>query len=101
MGVVVEKDVGVVATTAEENFEVYMLGGGMARAADETDDLSGFHLLSYLHVVLRLMAVESDESVAVLYLDAVAVTAVIARLDDLSIEGSEDIVVGFCLNVNT
>ena len=78
VAVVVEEDVWIVATTTEEDFEVHMLGGGAARAASEADDLPGLHLLSHLHEILRLMAIEGDESVAVLNLDAVAIATVVA-----------------------
>ena len=47
------------------------------------------------------MAVQGDEAIAVLNLDAVAVATIVARQDDLSIEGGENIVVGLCLDVNT
>ena len=101
VAVVVEKDVRIVATTTEEDFEVHMLGGGAARAASEADDLSGLHLLTHLHQVLRLMTIEGDESVAVLNLDAVAVAAVVARLNDLTVESRADVVVSLRLDVNT
>ena len=101
VAVVVEEDVRIVATTTEEDFEVHMLGGGAARAASEADDLSGLHLLTDLHEILRLMAIEGDESIAVLNLDAVAIATVVARLDDLTVESSKDVVVGFRLDVNT
>ena len=100
VGVVIEEDVGVVATTTEEDFEVHMLGGGAARAASEADDLSGLHLLSHLHEILRLVTIEGDESVAVLNLDAVAVATVVARLNDLAVESRKDVVVGLRLDVN-
>ena len=78
VAVVIEEDVRIVATTAEEDFEVHMLGGGAACAASEADDLSGLYLLSDLHQVLRLMSIERDESVAVLNLDAVAIATIVA-----------------------
>ena len=101
VAVVVEEDVWIVATTTEEDFEVHMLGGGAARAASEADDLSGLHLLSDLHQVLRLMSIEGDESVAVLNLDAVAVATVVARLNDLTVESRADVIVGLRLDVDT
>ena len=101
VGVVVEKDVGIVATTTEEDFEVHVLGGGAACATGEADDLSGLHLLSHLHEVLRLVTIEGDEAVAMTDADAVAVAAAVGRLDDFAIEGCSHVVVGLGLDVDT
>ena len=101
VGIVVEEDIRIVTASAEEYFEVHMLCGGMASTARQSDDLPGFHLLSHFDEVLRLVAIERHQSVSVLNFDAVAVATVITCLDDFTVEGSKNVVVGSRLDVHS
>ena len=73
---VVEDDGRVEALAAERHLEMEMLCGGPSGTARKTDYLACLHLITLLHHVLTLMAIERFQAVGMLDADAVAIAVV-------------------------
>ena len=63
---VVEDDGWIQALAAERHLEMEMLCGGPASAARKTDYLTCLHLITLLHHILTLMAIERFQAVGML-----------------------------------
>ena len=95
----IEEDDGVEATAVELCLEMQMLRRCTTSAPCKSDYLSGSYLLARLHEVLRLMTIQSLQSVGMLHDDAVAISREWTRAHHLAIECHMYAVVGPRLQV--
>ena len=67
---------GIHPASLEEHLKMQVLSSGPASTACESNHLASLYFISYLHKVLRLVAVQCLKTVCVPYTDAVAIAIV-------------------------